>query len=433
MPPLFRTTCTAFLLMAMGADNVIDRSIYGAWPGKSGDKVTEALNIIRIILSAALFWWGINQPQIARINRVFPISFAIFLVISIFWSFSPALTATRGVAYLFMVVGAIGSVDLSENDELMDLIGWSIGFSAVASLLLLVVSPDSALTSVTWGSTELRGVFTHKNMLGQVMAAGVLSGLHGLRVRDRRRFRYISLIVLCTCVAIASKSSTAVLMICTLFGLSVLTTLYVANNQVLAIALALTSVPGVVFVISNQDILLTFLQKDASLTGRTELWPYVIDMIYQAPVLGWGFQAFWSPANPLALAISTAVGWDVPQAHNGVLEMLLQLGVVGTGFLLILVGRNFILAGKCINGASKQIGASSILFLGSIIILSISENVLLTPDQFSTTQFFIMGLMCEKALWLKRRQYQENYPNRRVMRSLDLASQVHDAGSGRVV
>jgi len=136
-------------------------------------------------------------------------------------------------------------------------------------------------------------------------------------------------------------------------------------------------------------------------------------MIYRAPALGWGFQAFWSPSNPLALEVSAAMGWGflVPEAHNGILELLLQIGFVGTALFLFIFIRNFAMAVKCIHGPAKEFGASSLLFLVGIMILSVSETVLLTPDQFSSVQFFMMGFMCEKMLWRARNGKRDILPH----------------------
>jgi O-antigen ligase len=136
------------------------------------------------------------------------------------------------------------------------------------------------------------------------------------------------------------------------------------------------------------------------------IWPYVIDQISERRLLGWGFCAFWSLVNPIAYQISKAVAadggsWEVfaiPNAHNGLLEMLLQIGFLGTSFFLFLWGRNFVLAIKCLNGPAKQIGLSSVLLLVGIIIEGVTETVLLAAQQPWTNLFFLMGLICEKNL-----------------------------------
>ena len=92
----------------------------------------------------------------------------------------------------------------------------------------------------------------------------------------------------------------------------------------------------VIFILTNRDMLFSLLDKDPSLTGRTELWPYVIDAIMRRPLLGWGFTAFWSPLNPYSIEISNLVRWGVPEAHNGLLQALLDVGVIGTALLMFI-------------------------------------------------------------------------------------------------
>jgi hypothetical protein len=60
-----------FVLHSMSALGIIDRAIYGpAWVGKSGDKMTEALNLLGMFTSLFLFWVGTRKMGNARFNRV---------------------------------------------------------------------------------------------------------------------------------------------------------------------------------------------------------------------------------------------------------------------------------------------------------------------------------------------------------------------------
>src|SRR5271155_1411667 len=94
-----------FLLSSTGALGYVDRIIYGEWSGKPGDKLTEALNLLTIIVSLLLFWWGIHRPRGRQFNRVLPLAVAGLLVTSVLWSLTPSMTITRSVAYIFVVVG----------------------------------------------------------------------------------------------------------------------------------------------------------------------------------------------------------------------------------------------------------------------------------------------------------------------------------------
>jgi len=392
--------CLFFMLIPTGALSFIDRMIYGEWKGKPGDRLTEALNLLAIVVSLLLYWWGAQRIRRPRFNRVLPLVAAGLLMISILWSVAPITTATRSVAYFFLVVGAIGIVELLDSDEVMRLTAIIGGTAAAVSVLLLFVLPDTVMSEI-----GLRGLFSQKNMLGQAMVVGVLAGLHGIRIGGRRRFRHISIVALCTIVAFLSKSTTSLLTIFTFFTLHILGTLYIrgGDRRMISICLSIILVPAFVLIMINADFIFDFLEKDETLTGRTELWPYVIDYIYQRPVLGWGFAAFWIRSNPFAAEISSMMGWDfyANEAHNGMLQLLLDIGVVGTAFFLFLWVRNFVTAFKCMNGPTPEIGVSALLFLVGILLIGISEQVLTTADG-ATVQFFLLGFMCEKEVRLAR-------------------------------
>jgi exopolysaccharide production protein ExoQ len=390
-----------FLLQSMSALSIIDRSIYGEWPGKPGDKITQTLNLLNIFTCLFLFWAGTRKIKIARFNRALPLVAPSLLLISIVWSVDPGVTFTQGTAYFFVVLGAIGLAEASDGDVLMDLVTLTCGLSAVASVVQFFAFPEPG---------DFRGIFPQKNVLGQVMVGGVLAGLHGARIKGGRRFRYFCIIALCTAVAFMSKSSTSVLTIVILFWLDILGRLYLKGGPIrmLGICLALISMPIAIFFVMNADLIFDALGKERTLTGRTLIWPYVIDKIGERPILGWGFSAFWSPLNPLAMQISEAIRGEnwftfvIPNAHNGMLEFLLQIGFAGTAFFLFLWLRNFVLAVKCLNGPARQFGVSSVLLLISVLLVGVSEMVLLAAQQLWTVLFFMMGFICEKQLWLAR-------------------------------
>ena len=400
-----------FLLQSMSALSIIDRSLYGGWYGKTGDKISETLNLLSIFTSLFLFWSGTRKIRIARFNRVLPLAAASLLLISVLWSIDPRLTLTQGTAYFFVVVGAIGLVETWDSDELMDLIALICGLAAVASVVQFLIFPEPG---------DWRGIFSQKNVLGQVMAAGVLTGLYGSRIKGGRGFRNICIIALCTIVAFMSKSATSILTIAAFFWLDILGRLYLRGGsfRIMSICLAIGCVPIVIFVM-HSDLIFELFGKDTSFTGRTMFWPYVIDNLSEKPLLGWGFCAFWSPRNPIALQIAEAIRGDnwftfnITNAHNGLLEFLLEIGFVGTSVFIFLWLRNFIMAVKCMNGPAGQIGLSSALLLTGILLVGVSEAVLLAAGQIWTSLFFIMGFICEKKLWLAHAARRKGRPRPR--------------------
>src|SRR5262249_685120 len=92
--------------------------------------------------------------------------------------------------------------------------------------------------------------------------------------------------------------------------------------------------------------------------------------------------------------------FNIPNAHNGMLDFLLQIGFLGTALFLFLWLRNIVLAVKCMNGPARKFGVSLMVFLLGILLFGVREEVLLAAQQIWTGLFFIMGFICEKQLWL---------------------------------
>ena len=59
------------------------------------------------------------------------------------------------------------------------------------------------------------------------------------------------------------------------------------------VILAVFLTPLIILAVVAPDTLLEMIGKDPTLTGRTEIWTYVIKDIGMKPFLGWGYYAFW--------------------------------------------------------------------------------------------------------------------------------------------
>jgi exopolysaccharide production protein ExoQ len=370
----------------------IDVMAYGSWGGKSGDIITEIINLLGIATSLLLFWWGIHRRR-PHLKLVLPLMSVGIVVCSVLWSVEPRITLTQGIAYLFIVVGAIGLAKTIDANEVMELTASVYGLLATVSLLLLIVLPSEVTDEVGF-----RGVLSHKNPFGWAMAIGIFAALHGLRT-GRRKLRHGGIIAICALAGVLSKSTTSLITVFAFFAVHVIGSLYVkgGHRRFISGLLAVIAALVAIVVLSNEDALFSFLGKDPSLTGRTDLWPHVIDAIAQRPLLGWGFAAFWSLSNPRSNEISALLGWYVTEAHNGLLEVLLDVGLVGTALFLFMFVRNLMMAVKCMNGPAPEIGVSALLLLVGVLIIGVSEHVLVAPDGL-TAQFFLLAFMCEQAL-----------------------------------
>jgi exopolysaccharide production protein ExoQ len=85
----------------------------------------------------------------------------------------------------------------------------------------------------------------------------------------------------------------------------------------------------------EMERVLAILNKDPSFNGRTVIWLGSIAAILKHPWLGYGYEAFWRTNDSgEASNIIIQSNWGVVSAHNGFLEVVLGMGIVG-GALLV--------------------------------------------------------------------------------------------------
>ena len=59
------------------------------------------------------------------------------------------------------------------------------------------------------------------------------------------------------------------------------------------------------------------------------IWSFVPESIAKRPLLGYGFYAFWLGMKGESARLIVGTHWIFGYAHNGILEIWLQLGLVG--------------------------------------------------------------------------------------------------------
>ena len=391
---------TAFYTMqTLAMLNVIQRAVYGEWDGQGGNKIGQLANLAFIAVSVFLFSRALPRVKSYRTSAFLALGICALLLLSMLWSVDRGATLRSGVTYLAMVIGAIGIAGTLECDEYMMIVAGMVGICAIASAGLLVVAPHLAMGG-GGGSFDVRGIVPHKNVLGQDMAAGVLASLHGLQTGKRRRPQDLAILALFLGLTLLSKSATSLLMIVFYATVHLLLFLYRKGAQFRLAAHGLSAVAVLTgcLILFLPDLLLELLGKDPTLTGRAELWAYVWQDIDLRPILGWGYMAFWSTSNPAALDISSALKWFVPQAHNGVLEILLNVGYGGATLFAYALVWQLWQSWTGLRTSARTVAITSLVCCGGIIVLGVSEEVLIAPYQVSTSMFFITGMMCGRAL-----------------------------------
>jgi O-antigen ligase len=130
----------------------------------------------------------------------------------------------------------------------------------------------------------------------------------------------------------------------------------------------------------NYDAVLNLLGRDATLTGRTPLWALMWGMIRLRPWFGYGYGGFWLQWNPPSAEIWRASmwtgGWLPPNAHNGFIDLLADLGIVGLGAFLISFGSNLVRSLRLVRQSVSAADLFPLLFLYLYLLANVTETVL---------------------------------------------------------
>ena len=274
------------------------------------------------------------QSWIRGLFRVKAIALLVVLsVVSTIWSISPATTLFQGVVLAGMTALGIYIGARFAPDDIRSIVATVTVIIAVVSILAVVLVPGfGGVTEAGW-----RGVFVHKNLLGQAMACGALAWSVIAIDEPRIRLRALAMFLMCCGMIFLSNSITsAVVLILTLAAFPLVR--LASKGSIRALALLLTVAVIVPALIGNSDWViepvLRETGRDSTLTGRTDVWSWAVGAICERPIWGYGYSAYW--LNPdVARDVARHLYWPPPSAHNGYLDLFLSVGMVGFAIFMI--------------------------------------------------------------------------------------------------
>lgn len=269
--------------------------------------------------------------------RVAPKDMLIWLLVgialaSVFWTSAPDITLRRSIALLGTTLfGAYLAARYSLREQLQ-LLGWTLGIVVLLSIVFALALPSYGVMS-TLHVGAWRGIMNDKNILGRLMTLSSVVFL--LLAISNGRYQWIAWAgySLSFCLILLSTSKTALIVF---FVLMAILPLYRAwrwnHSQVIPLLITLVLVGGgaATIFLDNLGFVADALGKDLTLTGRTDIWALVLEMIEQRPLLGYGFNGFWQGWDGEGSAyIWRTLQWPTPYAHNGFLDLTLELGLLG--------------------------------------------------------------------------------------------------------
>ncbi|MBA3447622.1 MAG: O-antigen ligase family protein [Pseudaminobacter sp.] len=274
------------------------------------------------------------------VSALFSPSFLLLLVF-FFLSVSNAIDPSSAMrAASFTLIGILTMAAIlaipRDGDAFATAIAVAGLFVIGLSFVGLVIFPNEAMHGGDGVEPEhfglWRGVFSHKNIAGPVMACLSFGGIYLFR-RGQRTVGILLFAAAMLFMANTGSKTTAglvplsilIVVLPGLVGMRLLTPILFA----LAIIGTALGTLGIVFIDPIKDLAAVYF-PDLTYTGRTTLWAFAWEMLAKEPWTGYGYTSFWGTEIVEGTDQPFDRAWDVRgivHGHNGYIDIAVIMGI----------------------------------------------------------------------------------------------------------
>jgi exopolysaccharide production protein ExoQ len=229
------------------------------------------------------------------------------------------------------------------------------------------------------------GIFTQRNVLGMIMALSTVVLLLWSRLEPEEKWSAYFWAGLCFLLIFLSGSLTGYLSLCATLAVGYLLRKIRLNplraRRILAASAVMVGI-GLYFAARHTESVASFFDRDVTLTGRTTIWGASLVLGMDHLWFGRGFNAFWLGDQGPSGEIRNLAGWDVPSAHNGYLEIWLDLGLCGLAVFFLGFLRHFWKSLRYFLSTEEGEGSWPLLYMAFLALINLSQSALVSPNYF---------------------------------------------------
>lgn len=358
------------------------------------DPINRALQLL-LLAGCGLLALRAGWPALRIGARLWPFLLVLALIIaSAAWSQSSGHTIRRSLALMALLAFVVATGALLGAGRFFRIMLGAMAALIIASLAEAALRPSVGFDTGEYANA-IRGVFPQKNVLGMALLFTALALSFLVLERGRLRWADGAWLGVLLVMLVLARSTTSLLLTMAVAGVTLLV-LWATRGGLwgaaAGLAAAVAAAAGVIiFTGIGMAGLFDLIGKDSSLTGRTFIWDGVWHIIAGRPLLGHGYAAFWLENSRHVRALTELVAWEVPNAHSGYLEVLLQLGWAGMALVSLMASATLVLALRAMRRGQVGLGLWAVLVLAVLGILNRTESVLLNPD--FPMLFWLLALM----------------------------------------
>ncbi|MFP4297507.1 MAG: O-antigen ligase family protein [Spirulinaceae cyanobacterium] len=303
-------------------------------------------------------------------------TFLLLIILSVFWSDTPKITLKYAVIYLEIAFFAFYVGQQYTWTGIFQLARWSG----------LALAGFSFLMNKTDGNGAWIGILGHKNhFCFQMLFVALLWFIYSLYNPKQRRLSLFIVALSLFMMNMGGSGAAKVIFICLFalwFYLGFAKMLPAQWAFVSVVLFLIVSICLTIVVTENLEfIVVDTLNKDLTLTGRTDFWPLIIKEINKRPLLGYGIGGFWQAwrgsNDPASQVIVIKSQFRPPHSHNGFMDIACDLGYLGLVLFILSFIVSVAKAVTYLNQAKMPQAGLPLLILSFILMTNLTETGLL--------------------------------------------------------
>ncbi len=311
--------------------------------------------------------------------------YLLYCLISITWSPIPEPAFKRWTKDLGDVVMVLILATDGQPIAALRRLYSRLGFILLPFSVVLIRYTDLGRAFTPDGEPMNTGVTLNKNALGLIVFLVSLGALWNLRAllidkeAPNRKRRFVAQGTLLTFgLVLLQMAHCATAIACFILGggLILATSLRAIRTRpvrVHALCLVIVLGGGLTVLLGGQSMVTNALGREENLTGRTDIWAAAIAAA-DNPIIGTGFESFWN-TNVEKVARALPGYWEIHNlvsAHNGYLEVYLNLGLVGVCLIARILISGYRHAIKTFQ-RDPELGSLILAYIAACTIYGITE------------------------------------------------------------
>ena len=374
-----------------------DESVGGALPGAVATRVpslTGDVLVPALAYSMVLWLMSDRMREVIQLTKRFKMLtvMAMLAILSSCWSQSPLRSLIYGFFFLVGTLFAFWLILSFSIDEIKILLERTGMVACLLGIVLILVFPEYGLAHDVRSSGAWRGIFSNRTGAAKVLVFLVSPALTRPIHRSLSLDNCFLVLVMVMLIKLRAVTSFIVLLA------YILTLVFLRFSRAIGRRLSLLAFAVVAgfsilmagFAYFDLQDLLRALDRDPTLTGRTLIWSALGTSILKHPWLGYGFYAYWQGLIGESASVIHATNWTFGYAHNGYIEILLQIGLIGGIVFFHTLFRALKDAWICLRSDSFGVLDWYVGLIVIIVLYNLDEETIFWPNELTSILYIVV-------------------------------------------